>query len=98
MKFRSGKFEGRNVKFRSEKYKGGNIEGRNLKIRSFQCAIGMALTGHRTKHTLKNTHLYRCNAESKAVVAVIPASSGSYTGGDQYIPLTDVTPIPILRF
>ena len=52
----------------------------------------------KTKHTLKNTRLYRCDAESTAVVAVIPASSGSYTGGDQYIPLTDVTPIPILRF
>ena len=51
-----------------------------------------------TKHTLKTTRLYRCDAESTAVVAVIPASSGSYTGGDQYISLTDVTPIPILRF
>ena len=35
------------------------------------------------EHTLRNIGLYRCNAESTAVVAVIPASSGSYTGGDQ---------------
>ena len=37
MKFRSGKFEGRNVKFRREKYEGGKFEGRNVKFRREKC-------------------------------------------------------------
>ena len=32
MKFRSGKFEGRNVKFRREKYEGRKFEGRNVRF------------------------------------------------------------------
>ena len=39
MKFRSGKFEGRNVKFRREKCEGGEFEGRNVKNSKFAVYI-----------------------------------------------------------
>ena len=41
-------FEGRNMKGENSKGEMWDFEERNLKIRSLQCTIGMALTGHRT--------------------------------------------------
>ena len=44
MRFRSGQFEGRNVRFRREKYEGRKFEGRNVRFRrekfkNSKCAV-----------------------------------------------------------